>query len=372
MALTLKAVLGMDTSGYELGINRATQKTDAFTKRVSTGVAANMGRLFSAAAVAVFAKSIVNLGSEFVDLARRTETSTDAIQQWIFAAKQSGSSSNTVVAFFEKLGDAREQALSGNEAMINSFARLGVSMRDLRTMRVEEIGLKIGNAVKAGDAQQLIGVLRDVGGKSAGELISAFKTGLESLFADAPLIKSEDLIDLEKAGDDIDALVLKIKTSFAPLIGFFAKFAQDAIDGLKILGKTVEFIIKGGPMGIGNAGAFKEYSDFLNKTVDAYSERRKEKAPSEATQSGMSGRESARKRGEFVDTFKEKEAAAIPAASKISQNINALQQIGARVAFDPMKNELQKNTAAIRELTGNLKVERIKGMGLTTRGGVQF
>jgi hypothetical protein len=352
------AFLGLNASGYEVGIQRAQAATKRLEKSLNEGsFAKTLQRYLGPAAIGVALKSTIDLGSQFADMAARAGTSTDAIQQWSYAAKQNGTDINSVVGFFEKLGVAREEALQGNEESIASFARLGVTLDDLKSKRIEDIGKQIGNTVKQGDIQKLIGALRDVGGKGAGELVTAFKAGLDGLLADAPLITAEDIIGLDDAGDAIDAFLLRIKVALAPMTTWLAKMGQDMMDVLAIPArglKDIGRVLTGTPV----EQVRSEGQAWLDKLIDGHVNRWKEKAQGQAIlppdTGGSSRPQKMRSLGSSTESVGS--GGSLPSSSGLS--INSLQQIGAKVAFSPLQNQLQENsralqnaTSAIRELT---------------------
>src|SRR5207249_771627 len=74
------------------------------------------------------------------------------------AAEKNGTSLESVARALRFLEVNREKALSGSQAMINSFAALGLSIEDLKSKRIEDIWLKMGDsALNAADYVKVAG-----------------------------------------------------------------------------------------------------------------------------------------------------------------------------------------------------------------------
>jgi hypothetical protein len=204
--LNLKAVLGLNASGFRIGLKEAEVQSKNF--------AANMKRAFvqafGTAAVLAWTSKIVEGVDNLTDLSEQLGVSTDALQEWGYAAKKNGKDIESVARFFEHLGEARKDALAGNQDLIQSFAQLGVSLEDLRTKRVEDLGKLIGTSIQKGDIQNLIGSLVDVGGKSASGLVATFKAGIAEMTQAAhdagQVVSRESLANVKQLKDQIQEI----------------------------------------------------------------------------------------------------------------------------------------------------------------------
>lgn len=181
--LSLIAEIGADIAPFMRGMAKTKEVAVHTGKEIASETKKELAGAFSFAAVVGLGEKTISTASHIKDLSDRLEVSRDKLQEWIFAAKQSGSGEEAVTTFFEHLNEARQKALEGNEDAINSFQRLGVSVKDLKKLRTEEIAGRVANAVKGGDAQVLFPALKEVGGKGAGSLIPAMKEGIEEATA---------------------------------------------------------------------------------------------------------------------------------------------------------------------------------------------
>jgi len=231
------ATLGLNISAFTQGLNEAKKEAGSKGKEVAGALGEELqnklASLVSVVAVEEGIRRIVEYGSSIHDLALRLGISTDAVQQWDFALKQNGSSIEAATKFFEKLAISRDKALGGGEgaaAKIEDFRKLGISLEQLKTSRVEDVAAVIAKGFEAGDPQALIAPLREIGGKSAGELVTAFREGLGEALGEAPLISPDDINSLNDAAVAMKAFKAETTSMFAPLVAGLAEGAMGMID----------------------------------------------------------------------------------------------------------------------------------------------
>jgi hypothetical protein len=231
---SLMATLGANIAPFLKNLDQAQVQAKSKGEGLGSALGGSINRklagLVSVGAIEEVIRQTVEYGSKINDLALRLGISTDAVQQWDYALKQSGSSIDAATGFFEKLAINRAKALAGNEDAIESFRKLGVSLEQLKTQRVEDIAAVIAKAFQSGDPQKLIAPLREIGGKSAGELITAFREGLGAALSEAPLISSEDIAALDRAGDAWSRLKAEFTAASAPVVTYFTERALNVIN----------------------------------------------------------------------------------------------------------------------------------------------
>ncbi len=338
MALNLKAILGLDGSGFEAGMKRAQSTAQKFATSAQSGISRKLGGFLTAAFVEESIRKTVNYGGAINDLSERLGVSTDAIQQWEYAAKQAGGTADNVAMFFEKISENRDKALNGDAGALKSFKDFGVTPDDLKNKRVEDIGLQIGNAVKAGDAQALIGSLKEIGGKGAAALVASMKGGLEEAFGNAPLIKTEDIVRLDALGDEFVTLGKRIMAALTPAITAIAEKFFELTDHIKGVGAYFG-------SRSGGASVKESYKAMFDAENDSKKDREKSIAGAMAA---------AMDRGKGVsyvskDKKPDKSFVLDQKNPLASSSINSLQQIGARVGFNPMAVAIEKNTIALNK-----------------------
>ena len=216
--------------------SHAKKKGEGIGSAFGEELSSKLKGLIGAAAIEEAIRHTIEYGSKVQDLSNRLGISTTAVQQWDFALKQNGSSIEAAAGFFEKLAVARDKVMKGGEKgeeLAGDFKKLGVTIEQLKSSRIEDIAATIAKTFEVGDPQALIGSLRSVGGKAAGELAAAFKDGLGEALEEAPLISPEDIANLDKAADAFGRLKAEIVSGLAPAIAGLADMVGKLFDGLK-------------------------------------------------------------------------------------------------------------------------------------------
>lgn len=268
--LSIMARLGMDATGFQAGIKQAESASAGLSKSLNSNLKGAIAGAFGTAAITAAAHKTIEYAGHIQDLSERLDVSTTALQEFEHAAMLTGSSLDEVASFFEKMNSARDEALAGNEQMIESFARLGVNMTALRTLRAEDIFKKIGGSVQAGNPQELIAALRQIGGRSGGSLIPAFKFGLDEAAKAASVISPEDIAALDEAGDKFAMIAHIITTQLAPALVLVADMISGLLSGIIQAGRFFGGMFGGAASASGEAGAQSDSPiEFLRRLIRA-------------------------------------------------------------------------------------------------------
>ena len=227
----------MDATGFKAGIKQVESASKGLSRDLNGNLKGAIAGAFGTAAIVAAGKATLDYAGQIADLSERLGVSTDALQEMDFAARLTGTNLETFTGFLEKLSVSREEALQGNDELRDSFARLGVSLEDLRTKRLEDLTRQIGRAVQGGDVQQLMPSLKGVGGRGAGALVPTFRAGLDEAAQQArgagAIISAEDIAALDEAGDTFSMLFQIIRAQLAPAMIFLGDAAIDAVFGIR-------------------------------------------------------------------------------------------------------------------------------------------
>jgi len=309
--LSIMARFGMDATGFKAGIKQVESASKGLSRDLNGNLKGAIAGAFGTAAIVAAGKATMDYAGQIADLSERLGVSTDALQEMDFAARLTGTNLETFTGFLEKLSVSREEALQGNDELRDSFARLGVSLEDLRTKRLEDLTRQIGRAIQGGDVQQLMPALKGVGGRGAGALVPTFKMGLEEAGQQAraanAIISAEDIAALDEAGDKFAALARTMTGLLAPAIvsvidgmtgikdafvmgfkfiaGFVAGFEQVIRGGIKP-GEGIGEFIKRAFNTAGETGE-REAVGFLNqRTTEENAQRAAREERARANQAG--------------------------------------------------------------------------------------
>jgi len=380
--MSILARLGLDSSGFQAGVNQAESAAKGLGESINSELKGQLASAFSVAAVAAAGKAVMDYADKIGNMSDRLGISTDELQRFDYAARQSGSSLETFQGVFEKLSVAREEALEGNEKIVESFARLGVAMDDLKNRRLDELIKIIARTVQAGDAQALLPALRDVGGKGAGELIPTFQAGLDETGSQAPIISAEDIEALKQAGDNFSALVQTLQADFAPVVSFLISSLQDLVDYVKVFATNVQIpfkalarfwggIFRGEKVTDAAKNTLGEAFDEFSKPIDQYEARKQREAAAaearrlkneEAAKKPFAGAEEAQKKAEakmqaLRDRVQDKEDRALPEAErrlKLEEKIAKLREKAEAAAAKFKSEKTPANEKAALEAKANL------------------
>lgn len=229
--------MGMDASGF----NRGLQQAKVQSKEFKAGLDKIGGAIAGIGLTALTAK-VVDYAGSLADMSSRLGVSTDALQEFGYAAEQSGGSLEDVAAALGKLAVARAAALEGGEAgaaMMETFSKFGVTLGDLRTMRVEDLFRKIGGAVRdAADVQTVLNDATTIFGKNSANVLAAMRNDLDAAADEAKklglIIESDVIRRLDELGDKYSQTLKRTVAAFSEPLLMVAEAINTMIDGLKI------------------------------------------------------------------------------------------------------------------------------------------
>lgn len=287
--LKLQAVLGLDGSGFALGLKRAGSQSKDFAKSIKSDFA----KAFGTTALLAYTKHLVNLAGQYTETSDRLDISTKALQEWSYAAKQSGSSIEAVTRYLEQLAVARDKALGGDANALAAFSKLGIDRGGLDAP-LENIAARIAETVRGGNIGELIGALKELGGKGAGELVPAMREFVE-LSQEAKIVSDEHLETLASMGDQFTAMGDTIGSTLMPLLSKLTGLINNALSATSIGLQSMwaglkEFLSPAVNMGRGGPGKgiWKAMNEAFDKGVADW-ERQQSALKERAAMRAMNG-----------------------------------------------------------------------------------
>lgn len=385
---SLLATLGLDATSFHANADKASSKARELGGHIDHSLGDELKSKLAHLGTLAFAEETirrtVEWGDQIYNLSRRLGIGVEAVQAWDYALKLNGSSIQNAATFFERMASNRQKALEGSEPQIAAFRRLGVTLEDLRTKRLEDIGLQISKAFEMGDPQKLIADLRVIGGRGAGELAAAFQAGLGDLIEGARaagVIASEEVINgLKEAKDDWTTIWSEFTVGIAPAVAFITKTFHDLWHDLNVIASGGVGFLTGlftpGDSAIQAAkDAMHEYDDMTKERERLAAEHReKSKGPRVGGADDIENKAEESKRVKEAkeilklkdELFKLQEANDLKALSREGQLIELnRRRAGILQAMADTKDEKGKLNAAI-------DIEKIDEQirSLTTVGGV--
>ena len=234
------AKLALDASGMDRGLQSAGASVNKFAKQAGTALA---GAFAMNKIIGGFSTAIEK-GDQLQDLANRFGVSAVSIQEIGNAASLSGAGVEDVAAAMNKLSKNAGEAIGGNESMAESFARIGLSVEDLKTMSPQDLFMSLSKAMASGaiPATEQLAVASDVAGKSVGALMETLRMGPEAISANGQAMgvwSADTILQLSEASDAIKTLQNRFTVGF----GVMAQVIMPVIKKLEMLSEQLGFAI---------------------------------------------------------------------------------------------------------------------------------
>ena len=311
MDATATAKLALDASGLDRGLASAQDSVSRFAKQAGQALvgAFAFGKIIQGFSTAI------EKGDELQDIAEKFGVSASKLQMLGNAASVFGSGLDQVSAGLNKLSLAQQKAVSGesgSEALVATFAEVGISLEELRSITAEDIFLKIADSFASGanDGRQFV-VVNELLGKAQTDLIKVLNQGSEAIIEQGNAIgvfSNETIAQLSAASDSIKKFQNILTVGF----GVAASKIMEAVEAYGRFA-AIKPIIKFFDDTKEQPKAKRErQGDLPDKTALQTQKKEQEKiAKEEATQelklieARISGEESAKK---ILADFEEKEA----------------------------------------------------------------
>jgi len=206
MDATATAKLALDASGLDRGLASAQDSVSRFAKQAGQALvgAFAFGKIIQGFSTAI------EKGDELQDIAEKFAVSASKLQMLGNAASVFGSGLDQVSAGLNKLSLAQQKAVSGesgSEALVATFAEVGISLEELRSITAEDIFLKIADSFASGanDGRQFV-IVNELLGKAQTDLIKVLNQGSAAITEQGNTIgvfSDETIAQLSAASDAI-------------------------------------------------------------------------------------------------------------------------------------------------------------------------
>ena len=171
----VKVTVAADTSALSSGLAAAHNAVEGFKEKTNESlkeVGSELTKAFAVGAVLESIKALFEKFSEIQNVADRFGTSAESVQRLGQVAKESGSSLEGLTKSLAKSDETAKKALQGDDKLAGAYKDLGIDAKEFIDMPLEERMLALADAFeKSGNNPMMRGALRDVLGKSAGDLI---------------------------------------------------------------------------------------------------------------------------------------------------------------------------------------------------------
>jgi hypothetical protein len=233
--------LGADSKGYNKTLTKAGVMAKNVGKKIKGSLSGKMVGLFGVAALGKFTKDAVEAANKVDHLSRRLNIGTEDFQKLDFAAKMSGSTTDSLAISLQRIDEAQGRVTNGTKETINAFKLFGVSADEAvgidKAELFKRVGEQLKNVVPTGQQKRAIQQL--FGAEAGLKNIRMFTEGLEGMMqtaSDSGTVMADEQIRM--AGDFKDQLAA-FKAEALPIFLRIATAAMgaatSAIDHLKVI-----------------------------------------------------------------------------------------------------------------------------------------
>ena len=257
------AKLALEKSSFENGLKEAENAVNKFAKQTA-GI---LTGAFAFDKILSGLSSAIDKGDQLQDLANRFGISASALQKVGNAASLSGAGVEDVASAMNKLAVNAGKAIGGDDAMIASFEKLGLTVSDLQGMSPQDLFFKLSEAVAgANDPLEAFAQAQEVAGKSVGALMETLRMGPDAIqqMGQGMGTWSDDTIaQLAAASDEIKSFQNTMMIAF----GSAAQFINPMIKGFKFMAEQIAMAMAMvGEALTGNLAGAKAISDEMKKS----------------------------------------------------------------------------------------------------------
>lgn len=251
----LMAVIRLDKSGYEQGLNEASKEASAWQSKVKTALG-TAGKVGAAAFTAIAtgtaaattamiagAKQTAAYGDNIDKMSQKLGLSAESYQKWDYVLGQAGTSIDSMQTGLKTLTNKLDDAKNGSADAQKMFANLGLSLEDLNSMSREDIFEQVIYGFQGmADSTERAALANDLFGRSGQELTPLFNAATEETMElmqaaeDLGFVMSDNAVKSSaEFQDSLDTLQRTVGGLKRGLVGDLMPSLTTVMDGLTAL-----------------------------------------------------------------------------------------------------------------------------------------
>jgi hypothetical protein len=176
------------TSNVAAQAQASTEKLEGFNKTIEK-VHKTMSLLAEVAVLGFIGDKIMDMAKKTAEYAhevelaaQKTGMNTDALQGWGVAATMAGGSSQTMLLGIRKLSQEIVHAQEGSKEATAAFTKMGMSVDELKGMKMEDVMLKVADAFKShANGAEKAALAQQLFGRAGQNLIPILNMGREGI-----------------------------------------------------------------------------------------------------------------------------------------------------------------------------------------------
>lgn len=237
--LSLLAKLGLDVSPFTRGLDAAKGAARKAGDQIASSFGSELkSSLFGGAAVGTFAafgRQLIDEAGRINDLAEQYGLAVSEVQALNAAAEDSGLQFEKIGGAIDRLGSARKDAATKNEALREEFAKFGVTLADLQNPAKTNLDLlkQIGGALQGIEITPATReALGDLLGEKGQRLLEFIK-GINEV-KPLSLVTPDQISLLDKFGDRLAGVARSLKEIAAAKLADAVAKADSATAGMDV------------------------------------------------------------------------------------------------------------------------------------------
>lgn len=237
---SVKFTIDADNSKAIAGIKQVGTTSKDVGKQIQEAFGSKIKQILSFTAVEEGIRRTAEWASEISKTARALGITTDALQVLNKVASKTGTPTEAVQSMFENINKSRDEALRGNQQLILSFQKLGVTYQQLSTLSKNDLfGQTLKGVSLPGSKDQMLrAATQDITGTPE-NVIGGFINGM-SKSGNQPdwnktsegedIVPAEDISTLSALWDQIKVSFQEIAGDFVPLVTIIMAFVKLLVD----------------------------------------------------------------------------------------------------------------------------------------------
>jgi hypothetical protein len=229
MGSELKVRVGINHAGFATGLKSMESMVSKFAGKAAGALGAAIG----VHALYESAKGGIELADRLDDLSKRFDISATKLQMLGNVAGQEGAGLEEVAQSLKFLGkNAQDAASGGSTELLDIFTNLGLTIQDLKTLKADEIFLRVADAFNSGKyAGQELVILSKLLGRGFEQLAPLIRMSREELEkmgkSKGTFASDEDIKQLAQVADFMEKIAnLRDIMAGEVTLGFMKSFKE--------------------------------------------------------------------------------------------------------------------------------------------------
>lgn len=216
---TLKAIFGADTTGFDASLKRMQRMTHSFVRGSSRSLASSftssVAGFVGTAALGALARRTMAYADQIEETSSRIGVGTSKLQEWSYAAKQTGASVEDLTRTVEQLSDAARDPKN-----LEKFARMGINPAGMTPESLFAAVNKFAHKSSSTEVRAALDGLVQV--KGLGKMMNLLQSDLDALGQSArtfgAVLSDEMVHQAATLNDQFSILSQILYTQFAPAL----------------------------------------------------------------------------------------------------------------------------------------------------------